>query len=247
MSTPLDYLAAMRGILDHLEQTQLPAIDRAADLVVAALTQRGAVWCAEIGHGIQGDFINRAGGLAAVQLFHGALTVTDRVARGLKDRPQPESVERDLETVRLAVRASNLRPGDVLVLGSVSGRNRGPVELALACRAKGVRTIGLTSLAYTRAVTSAHPSGKKLADVVDVAIDNGAPFGDAAVRVAGYEIALLPVSGAACAVIGHLLWGRVMEKLAAAGTPASVFMSLNRPDGKAWYDRALAQYEERGY
>jgi len=247
MTTPLDYLAAVRRVLDHLEQTQLPAIDGAADLVVEALTHRGAVWCAEIGHGIQGDFINRAGGLAAVQLFHCGLSVTDRVARGLQDRPQPEPVERDLETVRLAVRASNLRPGDVLVLGSVSGRNRGPVELALACRAQGVRTVGLTSLIYTREVVSAHPSGKKLAEVVDVVIDNGAPFGDAAVRVPGYDIALLPVSGAAGAVIGHLLWGGVMEKMAAAGTPAAVFLSLNRPDGKAWYDQALAQYEERGY
>ena len=93
----------------------------------------------------------------------------------------------------------------MLVLGSVSGKNCGPVELALACRAKGVKTVGVTAMAYSQKVDSVHPSGKKLGDVVDVAIDNGAPYGDAAVEIPGYSHKLLPVSGVSCAVIGHVL------------------------------------------
>ena len=164
-----------------------------------------------------------------------------------QDRPRPASVERDLETVRLAVRASNLRAGDVMVMGSVSGKNRAPVELALACRDLGVKTIGLTSLEYSRKVTSLHPSGKRLFEAVDVAIDHGAPYGDAAVELAGYENKVLPVSGLACSAIGHMLWGRVMEKMAAAGCPATTFMSINREGGPEHHKRMVAQYEERGY
>ena len=237
------YLKAVRDVLTHLEQTQLPAIERAADLVVHALTHRGVVYCTEIGHGIQGDFVHRAGGLAAVQHFSYKLDLTEKSPQCF-NRQAPD---RDLETIRFAVQTSNLRAGDVLLLGSVSGKNRGPVELALACRAKGVKTIGLTSVAYSRQVESLHPSGKKLSEVVDVAIDNGAPYGDAAVEIPGYAHKLLPVSGVSCAVIGHMLWGRVMEKMAATGTPATVFQSLNRPTGVEDLKKAEQQYNERGY
>ena len=240
---PQSYLTAIRAVLTQLEQTQLPALEAAADLVVHALTHHGVVYCAEIGHGIQGDFIHRAGGLAAVQHFSCKLDLADKAPQSLNR----QSPDRDLETIRFAVQTSQLRAGDVLVLGSVSGKNRGPVELALACRAKGVKTVGLTSTAYSRKVESLHPSGQKLGEVVDVAIDNGAPYGDAAVDIPGYPHKLLPVSGVSCAVIGHMLWGRVMEKMTAAGQPATVFQSLNRPTGVEDLKKAEQQYNERGY
>jgi uncharacterized phosphosugar-binding protein len=246
-TAPLLYLAAVRQVLKHLEETQLPAIEQAADLVAHALANKGAVYCGEIGHGGQGDFLGRAGGLLALQPFNFQFVVNDKVAPALQDRPAPEPVDRELEAIRLAVRVSNLRAGDVLVTSSVSGRNRGPIELALACRAKGVRVIGFTAMAYTRKVTSAHPSGKRLFEVVDVAIDNGAPFGDAAVAIPGFEHKALPVSGVAMGVIGHMIWGRVMEKMAADGKAPTVFISHNREGGAEFNDRVKAQYQKRGY
>jgi uncharacterized phosphosugar-binding protein len=239
MTTTHRYLDTVRGILTHLEQTQLPAIDQAASLIVHALTHKGAVYCAEIGHGIHGDFINRAGGLAAVQAFSRHFTI--------KDRAHPESALRDLEETRQAVGNSNLRAGDVMLIGSVSGRNRGPVELALACHENGVKTIGLTALAYTRQIASTHPSGRKLYDVVDVVVDIGAPYGDAAVEIPGYETRLLPVSGVANAVAGHLIFGSVMEKMAMLGRPATVLMSVNRDGGADFYQKAIEQFKAQGY
>lgn len=245
--TPLKYLEAVRNVLSHLEKTQLPAVERAADLVVAALSRGGAIFCSEIGHGGQGDFINRAGGLLAVQPFTCNLNISDRVPKCLQNRPQSGNVERDLETIRLAVRASNLRAGDVMIMSSVSGKNRGPIELALACREKGLKTIGFSSMEYTKNVTSLHPSGKKLYEVVDVAVDIGAPYGDAAVDIPGYEYKLLPVSGVSMGVIGHMIFGRAMEIMAAAGNPPTVFMSFNRDGGPEAHKKAVEQYETRGY
>jgi uncharacterized phosphosugar-binding protein len=244
---PLKYLEAVRGVLAHLETTQLAAVEQAARLVADCLRGGGAVYCAAIGHSNEADFINRAGGLAAVQPFGHTFQVRSPISPARAKRPRPEPVEEDLEAIRLAVRTSNLRAGDVMFVGSVSGRNRFPVELALACRAAGVKVVAFTSLAYTQRVTSAHPSGKRLFEVADVIIDNGAPYGDAAVDVPGYPEKMLPVSGAAMVVIGWLVWGRVMELTAAAGDPASTFISVNRPDGQAWYDRAKADYERKGY
>lgn len=244
---PIKYLETVRGILDHLEETQLPNVDKAAEIVAHSLINGGAVFCHDIGHGIQGDFINRAGGLAAVQQFSFGLNVRDPVASCLKDRPRPQTFERDLETVRFAVRASNLRAGDAMMLGSVSGKNRNPIELALACRDIGVKVIGLTSMEYTLKVESLHPSRKKLFEVVDVAIDIGAPYGDAGVEIAGYDFKLIPLSGTAMDVAGWMIWGRVMEKMAAEGNPPSVFMSVNREGGWERYEKAQAEYNRRGY
>ncbi len=244
---PLAYLDAVRGILDHLEKTQLHAIDTAANLVVEALLHDGTIHCGAIGHSNEADFINRAGGLAAVLPFTYGFNLHDPVAECLQQRARPEPFERDLEVIRFAVRAGNLRAGDVIMIGSVSGKNRAPVELALACRERGIKTIGLTSFAYTAQVQSLHPSGKKLIDAVDVAIDNGAPYGDAAVEIPGYDVKLLPVSGVSMVTIGWMVWGRVLEIMAEAGTPASVFISINREDGPAFYDKNKQQFNERGY
>lgn len=241
------YIDAVRRVLHHLEATQSENIERAAELVIGAYSRGGAVFCSEIGHGIQGDFLNRAGGLAALQPFTFSFSVQDSVPACLVERRRESALDRELEAVRLAVRSSNLRTGDVLLIGSVSGRNKRPVELALACREVGVRTIGLTATEYTQQVSSAHPSGKRLCDVVDVAVDIGAPYGDAAVEIPGLDVAVLPVSGVAFAVAGWMIWERVMTRMAAEGNPPTVFMSVNRPGGQEYYEAARRRLNERGY
>lgn len=244
---PLKYLAVVRQLLDHMEKTQLGNVEQAADLVSAALAHGGTVHCAGIGHGNEGDFLNRAGGLAAVQPFTYGFTINDPVAECLRNRPAPEPFHRELETIRFAVRASNLRAGDVMVVSSVSGRNQGPIELTLACQAKGVKAIAFTALAYSAETPSLHPSGRKLSEVADVVLDIGAPYGDAAVDIPGYDFKLIPVSGVGMTVLGWLIWGRVMEKMAAAGNPPTVFMSANSRGGGDYYQKAVQQYQSRGY
>ena len=242
-----DYLEAIRDVLDHLEQTQLPAADRAADLIVESITNGGALFCANIGHGIEGDFLNRAGGLAALQRFSYSFNVNSKTAECLADRPRGEPFNQGLEAVRLAVRASNLRSGEVMMLGPVSGRNAAPVELALACGGMGVKTIGFTSMEYTSRVESRHPSGKRLFEVVDVVVDNGAPYGDAAVKMEGFDFNVLPVSGVAVDVAGWLIFERVMRKMAASGNTPAVFMSVNREGGQEHYEKMIEQFNRRGY
>lgn len=243
----LSYLEEVRRITRHLEETQMDAIGRAADAVRNAITHGGVVYCTEIGHGNQYDFLNRAGGLAAVQHFTFSNTVNAPTPACLADRPRAEEIEVDLERIRFSVKTSNLRKGDVLLVSSVSGKGRTPIELALCARAMGVTVIGLTSMEYTKQVKSSHPSGKNLFEVVDIAIDNGAPYGDAVVTMPGYDYKVMPISGVSMLVIGWLIWGTVMERMAAAGDPPTVFMSVNREGGQEFYNKSRAIYDERGY
>jgi uncharacterized phosphosugar-binding protein len=241
------YLQAVRNILDHIEQTQQEAVGRAGEFVAHALTHRGLVYCYEIGHSNQHDFLNRAGGLAAVQAFSFSFSVSEPAPECLNDRPGGRGIERDLEAARLAVRSSNMREGDVLLLGSVSGKNRVPIEVALACREIGVKVVAITSLTYTAQVESLHPSGKKLCDAADVVIDNGAPYGDAACEIPGLGVPALPVSGVAAVVIGWMIWEAAIAKMVAAGEVPTVFLSVNREGGPEFYQKMREQYEKRGY
>jgi uncharacterized phosphosugar-binding protein len=240
------YTAAIRGVIDHLDTAQAPIIEKAADIIVESLTHGGAIFCSEIGHSNQWDFLNRAGGLAALQAFSFNCNTNAPVAECLKNRPREDATEH-VESVRFAVQNSSLRSGDVMLIGSVSGKNKGPIELTLACQAIGMKVIGFTSMDYTMQVEAQHPSGKKLYEVVDVAIDDGAPFGDGAVEMPGYDFKLLPVSGVGNIIAGWMLWEKVIEKMVAAGTPPSVFMSINRVGGQEYYDNSRAEYNRRGY
>ena len=247
MTAPIKYLNAVRHLLDHYERTQLEAIERAAAMVADCVLTGGAVHLASIGHSNEQDFLNRAGGPAFLQPLSFSLSLNDPVADCLKDRPPAEPFDREGELVRLALRAGNLRPGDIVAVGSVSGRNVRPVAIALTCRELGIRTIAFTSMPYTAQVDSAHPSGRKLAEVADVTIDNGAPFGDAAVDIPGYDFPLMPVSGASMVVGGWMIWGRAMELMAERGHPASVFMSVNRPGGWEVYNRNRERFQKLGF
>ncbi len=89
---------------------------------------------------------------------------------------------------------SAAKAGDVLILTSTSGRNAVVIDMALLAREKGIKTIAITSLTYSDGVTSRHPSGKRLAELVDVVVDNGAPRGDAAVEITGFRQKVGPLS-----------------------------------------------------
>jgi uncharacterized phosphosugar-binding protein len=57
--------------------------------------------------------------------------------------------------------------------------------MALHAKEHGHRVLALTSLAHTRAVPAAHPSGRKLADIADVVLDNATPRGDSLLELPG--------------------------------------------------------------
>ena len=242
---PVAYLNKVREVLRHLEKTQLDAVERASDFIIAAWKTGGVIYCHKFGHGIEGDSIYRAGGLASVKRFSYALSVEDPVPERRKGRKSDP--DRDLRIIRSAVENSNLEKGDVMLVSSVSGRNREPIELALACRDRGVRVISFSSLSYAKRAKSLHPSAQSLHEVSDVNIDIGAPYGDAAVDVPGIDVKVMPVSGVSMACCAWMIWGRAMEKAAAAGDPPSVLISHNREGGPEYNEKSMKRYNERGY
>jgi uncharacterized phosphosugar-binding protein len=141
--------------------------------------------------------------------------------------------------------ASPAAAGDVLLLASTSGRNAVTIDMALAARERGMRTIAITSLAYSGGVGSRHPSGKKLAELCDLVLDNGAPLGDAAVTVPGFAQKIGPLSSLTGIAIVNALAAEVVARLVARGVEPPVFMSANLDGGDAYNARLLAANRAR--
>lgn len=224
-------------------------IDSAAAYIAEAIRSGHYVFCTEVGHGIQGDYYNRAGGLAAVRLLSWNFGINNPMPEAAKGRPGGREINTAIEATRLAIAAGNLREGDVIITCSVSGRNIRPIEASLAAREIGAKVIAMTSLGYAKETPSLHPSGKSLYECADWVIDLMTPYGDACMEIEGYASNVVPMSGYAEVVCGWMLWGRVMEimgKLPEEDRPVA-FMSANRAGGTDAYAEAAAKFNKRGY
>lgn len=138
-----------------------------------------------------------------------------------------------------------VRPGDVVLVISNSGRNASPIEVAMEAKAAGLTVIVLTSLEMSKSTTSRHPSGKKLYELADSVLDNGGVPGDAAIDAPGFDFKVGPTSTMSGALLLNCLAMVVIERLIAMGQTPPTYVSQNA-DGGAAHNEALAlKYRHR--
>jgi uncharacterized phosphosugar-binding protein len=238
------YLDALAPILDRVARQAGGPVQEAADLVVASLRAGGVVQAFGTGHSeaLAMELTGRAGGLVPTN----RIALRDVVVFG----GEPPAVlgdghlERDPSIARRLYDLARPAAADVFVIGSNSGVNGAVVELARLVKERGHRLIAVTSFVHTAAVDSRHPSGTRLLDHADVALDNGAPCGDAVLP--------LPGGGAVCAVssitstlLTQLLCAEVVRRLLKAGEPPPVYLSANVPGGDDHNSILEARYAGR--
>jgi uncharacterized phosphosugar-binding protein len=237
------YFARLRERIDEIAADPEP-IQQAARLCADALASGGAIHVFDSGHMISSELINRAGGLVAMSALSFALNVNNPV----KSRAdQPPATTLTFGYIEHVFETGQLRPGDVLFVGSVSGKTPNVVELAIQARAHGLKVIVLTSVAYSSRLASEHPSGKHLFEVADQVLDNHAPYGDAMMTVEGLDYPVLPASGMGAAVVMWAVVAGIIEEMLARGLKPTVFPSVNRPDGKTLVSQVEAEALRKGY
>ncbi len=191
------------------------------------------------------ELIRRAGGLAAFSRLQFGLSIDNTVrtfgpVRWIRERSSYRYIQAIFES-------DQLRPGDVLFVGSVSGKSANVVELALQARAHGLKVIALTAMAYSPQLISTHPSGKRLFEAADLVLDNHAPFGDGMLTVEGLDYPVIPASGIGAVTV---LWGvvaTIVEEMLEQGFKPSIYPSVNRPNGPALVAQVDAEALEKGY
>jgi uncharacterized phosphosugar-binding protein len=224
------YLSAVRELIERTGTTQADGIARAADLVVDAFRAGGILQAFGTGHSeaVAMDFAGRAGGLVPTN----RILLRDLVVFGgaAPEILHNDKLEREPEIAEKLYGLAAPRPEDVFVMASQSGINGGIVEMALLVKQRGHHLIAITSVEHTGRVAPRHPSGKRLAELADVVLDNGAPYGDALLSLSSGG-AVCPVSSVTNALIAQLVVAEVVRRIEDAGEVAPVYLSANVPGG----------------
>lgn len=238
------YFDAIGTLVSEIRAAELKEIDHVAEICAHAIESGGVVHIHDTGHMLNSELVHRAGGLAGMTPFTFGMNVANH-----NPFRQQTAVEVDVtsETVSLALKQSNIRPGDVLFVGSVSGKAQRVVELALQARDMGVTVVAVTAVAYSSQLESQHPSGKRLYEVADITLDNHAPYGDGMLEVQGLDVKACPASGIGAAVIMWAVSAGIIERLLADGLVPTVYRSVNAPGGPEDVRAREERYKQKGY
>ena len=154
------YLNTIIELLLRIRDEEQDALEQAAKTMADAVEQGHCLFafgCTHSSLPIQ-DLVYRAGGFMLVNPIYGP----GIAALDIKPTTISSAMEQMQGYAKVILDNSPAKAGDVLILVSVSGRNAVPVELAQLARERGLKVIGVTSKEYSQAVSSRHPSGKKL-------------------------------------------------------------------------------------
>jgi uncharacterized phosphosugar-binding protein len=238
-----DYLQVVTATMARVAASQRDAVARAADLITAALRAGGVVHAFGTGHSeaLAMEIAGRAGGLVPTN----RIALRDLVLYGGEpaDILGP-TLERDPTVARRLLDLAPVREPDIFVIASNSGVNGAIVEFATLVKDRGHALIAITSAEHSAGMASRHPSGRKLGDLADVVLDNGAPFGDAALPLPGGG-AVGAVSSITAALLAQQITVEVVARLIDAGETPPVYLSANIPAGDEHNRELEARYAGR--
>jgi len=236
----------LSGLLDE----QSDALDQAARLCTDAIAADGLVHLFGCGHSRmmceemtprQGCFV---GWHTIVELglsFHNLIVGPN----GLRQSLHLEKTHGYAEQILRNFAFGNK---DVMIVVSTSGIREVIVEMAEGAQRRGLPVIALLSRAHSDQVRPALASGKKLIDVADVVLDNGAPVGDSLLEIEGCKNKTGPFSTLGGALVMNMLRSEVAQRLMDRGIEP-VFLPSHQFVGSRTVEEQLeyfyAQYARR--
>ena len=234
-----DAMSRLPGLLDG----QRDALDRAAGLCTDAIAADGLVHLFGCGHSRmmceemtprQGCFV---GWHTIVELgltFHNLIVGPNGLRQSLHLEKTPGYAEQILRNFAFG-------PKDVMIVISTSGIREVIIEMAEGAKQRGLSVIALLSKAHCEQAKPAHPSGKKLQDVADVILDNGAPIGDSLLAIDGCKNKTGPFSTLGGALVMNMLRCEVAQRLMDRGVEP-VFLPSHQFVGSRSVDEQLEYF-----
>lgn len=242
--TPADrFFDAAIGLLQRAREEEAEPIAAAGTLLADTVAAGGRLFAFGAGHSSLAaqDVVYRAGGLALMNL----LTVPGVVGVDVMPATLGSALERVDGLATAVLDSSPLRAGDTLVIISLSGRNALPVEMAISARTRGVKVIGVTSVAYASETTPRHSSGTYLKDHCDVVLDSKIAIGDAELTLDTVPAPFAPASTVVTSALLQAAVATAAADLAARGIEPPMLRSGNVDGGLAWNARVFEEYGDR--
>lgn len=233
------YMSAVIERLTSLAKSQAEAIHRAADAVSRTIVRDGIVYILGTGHShmLAEEGHYRAGGLACVcpVLISSLMLHENSVASG--------AFERVSGLAPAIFQRYGLTDRDMLFVFSNSGVNAVPVEAALHARALGMTVAAVVSLDYAAQIPVGK-TGKKLADVADIVLNNGGVPGDALISL-NESLRVGPLSTIGGAFLLNSIFVEASQRLLRDGHEPPVILSANMPGANEHNAPLVAHYRLR--
>ena len=242
--TPADlFFDAAITLLQRVREEEAAAITTAGTLLADTVAADGRLFAFGAGHSSLAaqDVVYRAGGLALMNL----LAVPGVVGVDVTPATLGSALERVDGLASAVLDTSPVRAGDALLIISLSGRNALPVEMAMSARARGVRVIGVTSVAYASQTSSRHASGTFLKDHCDVVLDSKIAVGDAELTLDTIPAPFAPASTVVTAALMQAVMATAAATLADRGIEPPLLRSGNVDGGHEWNGRVMREYGDR--
>ncbi|MBE5819201.1 MAG: sugar isomerase domain-containing protein [Clostridiales bacterium] len=236
------YRKAIDDLFKKVDETQTENINKAGKLIADSVANGGCVFLSSICHSTEMDLIYRGGGPIFYKHFSYNLKVES------EQRKRDNKPDLSGENERFALKMADMRPGDVLVVGSVSGRSLNIVNLAFEAVKMGINVIAFTSMEYATQVDAVHPSGKKLYEIATITLDNCAPAAEAMLDVDGIEAKFGAASGIASDYILWSITSVAVEALLEKGITPGILKSANFPGGNDYNKSVIhPNYDKYGW
>lgn len=241
------YLSEARSLIDRIESTQVEAIRTAASMMADGIAKGGMVSLFGSGHSILPvmDAFPRYGSYPA---FRPLTDIRLSWANVLGTAGVRELLWLERTEGYIANFLGNYPfiDGDSLVAYSHGGLNAAAIEASIYARERGVPVVAVTSVSNLEANPAKHSSGKRLAEVADVVIDNCCDPADAVVDIEGWGPPVGATSTLAVVTITMALVTELAATLNDRGIRMPTFVSPNDtrfgPDHNA---DVFAEYRRR--
>lgn len=235
-----EYFRRLYDIIEDVIGSQGGNIETAAFWMAESIANQGVVHLFGSGHShmVAEEPFHRAGSLMPLNpILDANLTFFGMVNATM--------LERTSGYAKVVIGGQDIREGEIVIVISNSGVNPVPIEAVLEAKARGARTIAITSDQHYAAAPSRHESGKRLAEIADLTIDTRIPAGDALVRIR--EIAA-PVGGASSVIGVAIINALVVEtadRLRQMGVNPPVIPTMNLPGGDERMEELVKAYGDR--
>ena len=248
MTLSKTWLSATRALLDDIEKTQLPAIQKAAELMADSIAADRWVHTFGCGHATipVEEMYPRIGGFVGFHpIVELPLTFFTRIT-GEMGIHQFLFLERAEGYGTAIMKSYTFDKRDTMWIFSHTGINNVNIDVALRAKELGMKVVATGSAAQS--ASSRHPSGRTLFEIADVVIDTRVPAGDSSVPLRNHVDKVGPVSTMAFVAVVWMTITTVAELLSERGVKLYIHPSHNVPGdttARERLDAALAEYKRR--
>lgn len=241
-----DYFHTLAARLDKVRTTQGGAIREAARASAESIAAGKLVFTFGTGHGALPalESFPRTGTIVGFRPIVESTMISFHHVWGDMGARQYRFIHAQEGYGKAILRSHQLDPADTMILFSHSGINAVILDMALECKDRGIKLVGVTSLPHSSNVPSRHSSGRRLFEVADIVVDTGIPMADADLRIDGLDSPVGASSTSVTIAIAHAIVAATAEELTKRGVKPHVMVSPNTTGKEAANRQNDTNYEE---